>query len=90
LQFQILNCRLRFVEKPTLTHKFSGEIARSKCEVTPAYGARNVSRRLLGASVCGRVVAGVQVSRDRLWSSCGHENRAGVSVFVWKAGKSVS
>jgi hypothetical protein len=70
--------------------KFSGEIALSKREVTLACGARNVSRRLSGASACGRAVVGVQVSRDRLWFSCGHENRADVCVSAWRAGKSVS
>src|SRR4029450_1750974 len=66
------------------------EVPRSQRGVTLAYGARNGYRRLSGVSACGRVVAGVQVSRDRLWFSSGHENRADVSVFVWKAGKSVS
>jgi hypothetical protein len=64
--------------------------SRAVREIMLAYDARNGSRRLSGASACGRVVAGVQVSRDRLLFSCGHENRAGVCVFAWKAGKSVS
>lgn len=59
-------------------------------DVTLAYGARNVSRRLLAASACGRVVAGAQEWLDRLWSSCGHENRAGVYVFAWMPDKFVS
>ena len=80
----------RDVEKPTPTHKSSGEIARSKREAKLVYGGRSVSRRLSGANACDRVVAGGQVSPGRLLSSCGHENRAGVSGFASMAGKSVS
>jgi hypothetical protein len=56
----------------------------------PAYDERNVSRRLLGAAVFGRVAAGVRVSRDRPWSASAHESRADVSAFAWMAGKCVS
>ncbi len=65
-------------------------IARSQREVTPACGARNVSRRLSGASACARAAAGAQASPGRLWFSCEHENRADVCVFAWKADRSVS
>jgi len=51
---------------------------------------RNVSRRLSGAAVFGRVAAGVRVSRDRPWSASAHESRADVSASAWMAGKCVS
>jgi hypothetical protein len=58
--------------------------------IKPGYDERNVSRRLSGAAVFGRVAAGARVSRDRPWSASAHENRAGVSAFAWMAGKCVS
>jgi hypothetical protein len=64
--------------------------SRAVREIMLAYDARNGARRLSGASACGRVVAGAQGSPDRLWSSCGHENRAGVYVFAWMPDKFVS
>ena len=48
----------------------------------PAYGARNVVRRVSEADVCGRVVAGAQAQRVPLWSAFERENRAAASEFV--------
>ena len=57
---------------------------------TPVYAVCNAFRRVLGASVCVRVVGDVPGSRGPLLSSCGHENHADVYVFAWMAGKCVS
>jgi hypothetical protein len=59
-------------------------------KIKPAYDERNVSRRLLGADVFGRVAGGVRGLRGRPSSASAHESRAAVSVFAWMAGKCVS
>ncbi len=51
-------------------------------KIKPAYDERNVSRRLLGADVFGRVVGGVRESRGRPLSASVHESRAAASVFA--------
>ncbi len=59
-------------------------------KIKPVCDGGNVSRRLLGADVCGLAGAGAQGSRDRLWYAFGHGNRADVCVCAWMAGKCVS
>ena len=59
-------------------------------KIKPEYDERNVSRRLLGADVLGRVAGGARGLRGRPLSASAHESRAAVSVFAWMAGKCVS
>lgn len=59
-------------------------------KIKPVYDERNVSRRLLGADVFGRVAGGVRESRGHPLFASAHESRAVVSVFAWMVGKCVS
>ena len=66
------------------------ELRSAEKSIKPVCDGRNVARRLSGAGVCDRAVAGVRGSRARLWYASGHGSRADVCVFAWMAGKCVS